>query len=153
MAGLLDMTGFLTPIIQKVVDFIPDPLEKAKAQAEATKQMLDFVSAQNTAQLAVDQAEAGNSNVFVAGWRPFIGWVCGAGLAWAFLVGPLTRFILPMFAPNVTIPPIPTDGLMELVFAMLGRGGLRTFEKVKGAAEWPPSIKPSSSSSVPRAAT
>jgi hypothetical protein len=135
MAGLVDLTGFLSPFVQRLADFIPDPAEKAKAVAAANTEMLNFVAQQNTAQLAVDQAEGSNPSIFVAGWRPFIGWVGGAGLAWTFVVGPAVSFVLPIVAPSVHVPVIPTDGLMELVFAMLGLGGMRTFEKVQGVAK------------------
>ena len=80
MAGIFDLTGFLSPLISKVADYIPDPVAKAKAEAEATTEMLQFVTQQNQAQLAVDQAEANNKNVFVAGWRPAIGWGWGGAL-------------------------------------------------------------------------
>ncbi len=135
MAGLLDLTSFLSPLVAKLVDFIPDPAEKAKAAAAANSEMLSFIASQNVAQLDVDKTEAGNTSVFVAGWRPFIGWTCGLGLLWVFLLGPVVTFILALVAPTLHPPAIPTDGLMELVFAMLGLGGMRTFEKVTGAAK------------------
>jgi hypothetical protein len=134
MAGLVDLTGFLSPLIERLADFIPDPAEKAKAMAAAQTEMLNFVTTQQTGQLEVDKAEATNSNLFVSGWRPAIGWVCGAGLGWTFLVGPVATYVLTIVAPQVHLPVIPTDGLMELVFAMLGLGGMRTFEKVQGVA-------------------
>lgn len=134
MAGLLDLTGFLSPVIARLADFIPDPTEKAKAIVAANTEMLTFIAAQNAGQTEIDKAEATNPNLFVAGWRPFIGWVCGAGLAWVFLLGPIATYVLSVTSPNVHLPVIPTDGLMELVTAMLGFGGLRTFEKIKGVA-------------------
>ena len=135
MAGLLDLTGFLSPFVQRLADYIPDPVEKARAVAAAQTEMLNFVASQNAGQLEVDKAEAANPSVFVAGWRPFIGWVGGAGLAWSFVVGPVTSFVLTLVAPHVHVPAIDTAGLLELVFTMLGMGGLRTFEKIQGVAK------------------
>jgi len=85
-------------------------------------------------QLEVNKEEAKSTSLFVAGWRPFIGWVCGSALAYQYLLRPL----LPWFAAVVgfPVPPLPglEEALTELVFAMLGLGGLRTFERVKGKA-------------------
>lgn len=135
MAGLFDFTSFLTPVISKLASYIPDPEAKAKAMAEATTEMMTFVSTQNTAQLAVDAAEANNKSIFVAGWRPFIGWVCGATLAWNFIGLPLANWALFMIHPNAAaIASIPIGDLMPVLMSMLGLGGLRTYEKVKGVA-------------------
>ncbi len=135
MAGLFDFTSFLTPVISKLAAYIPDPAAKAKAEAEATTELLNFVTSANNAQLAVDQAEANNKNVFVAGWRPFIGWVGGVALAWTYIGNPVANWILFAIHPNAAaIPAIPTGDLMNLVTAMLGLGAMRTYEKVKGLA-------------------
>lgn len=115
----------------KVLDkFIPDPEARAKAEAE----LRDSLQAWDRAQMAVNQAEAGHASIFVAGWRPFIGWVCGASLAYQFVVLPFASWALAMWAPGT--PPLPglNDMLFELTMAMLGMGGLRTFEKLKGVA-------------------
>jgi len=135
MVGLIDLTGALTPIINKALDFIPDPVAKAQAEAAATTQMLNFVSAQNTAQLAVDQAEANNKNVFVAGWRPFIGWVCGAALAYVYIFAPFLTWTLNLVRPG--LPPLPgidAASLSVLTFNLLGMGAMRTVEKMNGVA-------------------
>ena len=67
---------------------------------------------------------------YQSGWRPFIGWVCGMGLLWQFVAQPILGYILPMC--GVTPPQIVLDAyLWELLAAMLGLGGLRTYEKVK----------------------
>lgn len=134
MAGIFDLTGFLSPLISKVADYIPDPVAKAKAQAEATTEMLQFVTQQNQAQLAVDQAEANNKNVFVAGWRPAIGWACGAAFAWQYVAEPVAQFTLAAFGHPVTLPVLNIGDMMPVLMGMLGLGGLRTYEKVTGVA-------------------
>lgn len=125
----------LVPALGTLVDrLIPDraAAERAKADMEAA-----LVKASNEAALAqveVNKIEAAHSSVFVAGWRPAIGWVCAAALAWAFIVGPVLSWSLAVLGIRESLPPIMTDNLFELVLAMLGLGGLRTFEKMRGVA-------------------
>lgn len=85
------------------------------------------------AQVATNQTEAKHRSVFVAGWRPFIGWICGIALAYHFVLAPFILFGVTV--AGVTIPELPTfdmDSLMTVLLGMLGLGGLRTFEKSKG---------------------
>lgn len=82
-------------------------------------------------QIEVNLAEAAHPSVFVAGWRPAIGWVCALALVWAFLLQPMATWAITTFALGLPVPPIVTDHLFELVLAMLGMAGLRTFEKTK----------------------
>ncbi len=85
------------------------------------------------AQVKVNAAEAGHRSVFVAGWRPFVGWVCAIALAYHFVLHPVILFVVG-FA-GLTIPVLPEfdmDSLMTVLLGMLGLGGLRTYEKSKG---------------------
>jgi len=85
------------------------------------------------AQVELNKVEAQHRSTFVAGWRPFIGWVCGVGLAFTFLVNPIIQWITVVFAEKMIAgPEIPSDIMMELVFALLGLGTLRTAEKFMG---------------------
>ena len=135
MAGIFDMTGFLTPVINKLADYIPDPVAKANAQAEATTEMLQFVTAQNTAQLAVDQAEASNKSMFVAGWRPAIGWACSAAFGWTYVGQPVASWVAALAGHPVALPALDVSGMMPVLLGMLGLGGMRTFEKVSGSGK------------------
>ena len=74
---------------------------------------------------------AGQASLFVAGWRPMIGWICALALTWAFLVQPVALWVVTIFGLGVAVPAIATDHLLEMVLAMLGIAGLRTFEKTK----------------------
>lgn len=102
--------------------------ELLRQEGEITKAAL----ATQAAQIDVNKAEAATGSLFIAGWRPFIGWVCGAALVVQYIARPL----LPWFAEvaGVTVPAIPSldDSIMELMMGMLGLAGVRTFEKVKG---------------------
>lgn len=83
-------------------------------------------------QAEINRIEASHRSIFVAGWRPFIGWVCGMGFLWAFLLHPLFEWMVVLFDLKVTPPLIMTDNMMELVLALLGLGALRSVEKLKG---------------------
>jgi len=86
-------------------------------------------------QAEINKIEAAHRSVFVAGWRPYIGWVCGSGLAWAFIGAPLFDWIVRLQGVDIQPPEIPTDMMGEIVVALLGLGALRTFEKVRGRAK------------------
>lgn len=78
-------------------------------------------------QIEVNKVEAGHSSLFVAGWRPFIGWVGGVGLAYNFIVSPFIDFMV-----EGPMPELDSATLLTLVLAMLGVGAQRSFDKVKG---------------------
>ena len=85
------------------------------------------------AQVATNQAEAKHRSVFVAGWRPFVGWTCGVALAYHFVLAPVILFGVNI--AGVEIPELPAfdmDSLMTVLLGMLGLGGLRTYEKKQG---------------------
>ena len=114
----------------KLLDrIIPDPAQKAQAQLELIKLEQSGELAIMTAQTDINKVEAASTSMFVAGWRPFIGWVCGLALAYQYLVRPFVVAFLPEFQfPGLD------NNLWELMMGMLGLGGLRSFEKFKGVA-------------------
>ena len=86
-------------------------------------------------QMEVNKAEAQHKSIFVAGWRPFIGWVGGIALAYQFVLYPLLLWILAILKTNgidVTAPPVFDSGpLFAIVTGMLGIGGMRSFDKIR----------------------
>ena len=115
----------------KIIDkFVPDPAEKIKAEQALRSDLLAWDAAQS----ATNTAEAQHKSIFVAGWRPWIGWVCGMAFAMQFVISPLAEWVGALV--GYPLPPIPKldDMLWELIFGMLGLGGLRTLEKFKGVA-------------------
>lgn len=107
---------------------IADPIELAKIDLQL--QQLD--NALTNGQLLINQEEAKSSSLFVAGWRPFIGWVCGTALAFQFLVTPILMWICLILNIVIPVPPVLDLGsLMTILGGLLGLGTLRTFEKVK----------------------
>ena len=87
-------------------------------------------------QLEINKAEASHRNIFVAGWRPFIGWTCGVALFWHFVGLPITMFVIAWLQLDMPIlPKFEMETLMTVLMGMLGLGGLRTFEKIKGKTQ------------------
>ena len=114
---------------------IPDKDARAKAQFELMKAAQDADLQLALGQLDINKAEASHASIFVAGWRPFLGWVCGISLVYNFLVYPLLLWVVAVFGAQIQVPPLASENLLELVMAMLGLGALRTFEKYKGVAK------------------
>ncbi|MCY4551478.1 MAG: 3TM-type holin [Defluviicoccus sp.] len=88
------------------------------------------------AQIEVNRIEAQHRSVFVAGWRPFIGWICGAALAWNFILRDLLVWAFSVWAPGTPVPAaLQLEHLLTVLLSLLGLGGLRTFEKMGGRAK------------------
>lgn len=113
---------------------IPDSAAREKAQAELLRAAQDQDFQLAMGQIEINKEEAKNPNLFVSGWRPFIGWTCAIGLVYNFLLYPLLLWSVAVLGLTLTPPPLFSNNLMELVFGMLGMGALRTFEKAKGVA-------------------
>jgi hypothetical protein len=103
--------------------------EVEKIKADLQGKLIDQI----TAQIEVDKQEATNANMFVAGWRPFIGWVCGVGLGVQFLVNPLATWITALLGHPIQFPSLDLGTLMTLLFGMLGLGAMRSYDKSQGA--------------------
>ena len=100
--------------------------------SQAQKDALAFQLAQMQAQTDTNKAEAGNASVFVAGWRPFIGWVCGSAFAWTFVLGPMVSYAAKLAGITVQLPVLDLSELTPVLLGMLGLGAMRTVEKVNG---------------------
>lgn len=137
----LDPVTAMLDIGGKVIDrLFPDPTQAANAKLELIKLQQSGELAMMSAdveiakgQMAVNQTEAAGS-LFVAGWRPFIGWTCGAAFAYKFVVAPALAFGLTAAGHPVTLPVLDFTEMSTVLLGMLGLGGLRTVEKVKGVA-------------------
>ena len=116
------------PISDIVGKLIPDK----DLQKKLTHELEMSLHKANLAQLEVNKAEAVHKSMFVAGWRPFVGWVCGVSLLYHFLLSPLMVFIFTIAGVEVLLPEFEFSQLSSILMGMLGLGGLRTFEKMKG---------------------
>ena len=131
----LDPVSALFEVGGKVLDrVLPDPAQQAAAKLELLKLQQNGELAQITGQMDINKIEAASSSVFVSGWRPAIGWVCGAGVAVQFGVGPLTEWGSALAGHPVKFPQMDTGTMMPLLLGMLGLGGMRTAEKIQGVA-------------------
>lgn len=141
--NLGDIGGVFTSIREAVTgEKIKDPLEVAKIELQL-KQLEQMA---NQGQISINQVEAASSSLFVAGWRPFIGWAAGVGIVYSFIVQPLLAWflniLLTFYGENLTpeqilaLQPVVLDvsQLMGLVISMLGMAGLRTYEKKNSVA-------------------
>jgi len=111
---------------------IPDKDAREKAQFELMRAAQDQDFQLALGQLEINKAEAQHASLFVAGWRPAIGWICVVGLGYNFLAYPLLTWLVAATGADFTPPPLLSENLMELVLGMLGLGALRSFEKWKG---------------------
>lgn len=126
-------TALIGPVTSLLDKFIEDKDQKNKLAHEIATMAEKQAHEANMMQAETNKEEAQHRSVWVAGWRPFIGWVCGVALAWHFVLSPVILFLAAWF--NVVLPALPTfdmGSLMTVLMGMLGLGGLRTFEKTKG---------------------
>ncbi len=132
VVGIGALSDFANTVVNKIW---PDADAKQKAQAAQlvleTSKEYDL----QQGQIDVNKVEAANTSIFVAGWRPFIGWTCGFALLYASILDPLARFVAMVLLHYLgAFPVINTEITMQVLFGMLGLGGMRTFEKYKRVA-------------------
>ena len=121
-------------LIDTVASIFKDYQDK-KITKEELKFKLETFEAQNEqdlrlAQIALNGEEAKHSSMFVAGWRPFLGWVCGLGFAMNFLIAPIGTFIANWMGYSIVFPQADVATMMPVLLGMLGLGGMRTYEKI-----------------------
>lgn len=127
--------GPIFEIAGKIFDrVIPDKAAAEKAKLDMLQQAQNQEVTLALEQIKVNLAEAQHSSIFVAGWRPFIGWVCGVGLAWHFIGHDLLAWFVAWRKVDIILPKIQAENLMELTLAMLGMAGLRSWEKWKNVS-------------------
>jgi hypothetical protein len=125
----------LLPLLGGVIDkVIPDRAAAEKAKLEMQAKLLDAATTGALAQIEVNRTEAGHQSVFVAGWRPAIGWICAAALAYSYMIVPLVGFTLTLMGQPVPRWPVLDGNLWELMFGMLGLGALRSSDKAQERA-------------------
>jgi hypothetical protein len=127
--------SMIGPIIGPLIDRIPDPNERARAQEQVETQMLAAMTSLVKGQLDINMKEAQHGSVFVAGWRPAIGWICGVALGWNYIIQPIIAWGVFAFGIDLAdAPRLDTAELTTILLGMLGLGGLRTYEKRLGVA-------------------
>ena len=126
---VLGIADSIIGVAGKVLDkFVEDKDLKTKLDFELRKAYADA----NLAQIDVNKEQARHPSLFVAGARPSIMWICAFGLGWQFVFQPIALWYLAISGTVMNLPIIPVEGLMSLTLALLGLGGMRTFEKKTG---------------------
>ena len=127
----------ILPAVTDVIGrFLPEDKEaRAKAERDLEAQLATHLAKIDIAQLEINKAEAQSRNIFVAGWRPFIGWTCGVAMAYNYVVHPIMIFTLAQLDYLVALPALDLGEMMPVLMGMLGLGGLRSFEKYKGISK------------------
>jgi hypothetical protein len=132
----------LIPLLGGLLDkLLPDPNAAAAAKLHILQMaqtgelaQLDADLKIATGQMMVNQSEASSSSLFVSGWRPFIGWICGVAFAYKFVLAPAAAFAMTAAGNPISLPVLDFTEMSTVLLGMLGIGGLRTIEKIRGVA-------------------
>ena len=128
MSRVSALIGPATSLLDK---FIEDKDQKMALAHEISTMAERHAQELAKGQLEVNKVEAASKSMFVAGWRPFIGWVCGIGFLSNFIIIPMANFGLALAEMSIVIPMIDTTQMMPVLMGMLGLGAMRTVEKVQ----------------------
>lgn len=120
-SGVIEGATGVANIVDKFME-TPDEKRAAEIVNRKLQQKPDEL------QVEINKIEAGHRSLFVAGWRPAIGWICASALAWGWIIAPTLQF----FYPTYKMPAIEVGEAISLIMAMLGMGALRTYEKRSG---------------------
>lgn len=139
ITGLGSVFDFGSKVLERI---FPNPADRIAAQTklvelQQTGELAQLAAETDLArgQQAINLEEAKSENWFVASWRPFIGWVCGAAFAYHFVIQPLLAFTLAQMGRTVTLPIFDMDALNTVLMGILGIGGMRSFDKMKGTSK------------------
>lgn len=137
-----DPISAVADLASGIIDRIfPDATEAAKAkltlaQMQANGELAKLAASTDLlkGQMAIDQAEASSASVFVAGWRPMVGWCCAVAVGFQFVIAPFATWGAGLAGHPLAFPPLDTGTLLALLGSLLGVGTLRTVEKINGVA-------------------
>jgi len=134
MFGIDDAISAVTGLADTVVKRVwPDATQIEKAKIDQLTRQLESEYKLLLGQIETNKIEASSSRIFISGWRPLVGWGCGASLIYASIIEPIARFFAVVFYDyQGTFPVLNTDLTLQILLALLGIAGMRTFEKNKG---------------------
>ena len=125
------LANLIGPATQLLDKFIEDKDQKAALAHEISTMAERHAQELAKGQLEVNKMEAASSSMFVAGWRPAVGWICALGFLSNFILIPMANFALALASVDIQIPMIDTSQMMPVLMGMLGLGTLRTVETVR----------------------
>ena len=120
------------PVSSLLDKFIPDADERNRLAHEIATMSERHRHEVNKSQMEINKTEAAHKSLFVAGWRPALGWTFALGIAGNYILIPMANFALALSGSPITIPLIDLETMMPVLIGMLGLGGMRTLEKTKG---------------------
>lgn len=125
------LIGPIAAILDKI---IPDKDAREKMAFEIATLAANQAHAEVMQQIELNKAEAQSPSVFVSGWRPFIGWCCGFGIGFNFIVAPLVNWATALYGNDIVVPVLDMSVMMPIILGMLGLVAARTKEKIEGVA-------------------
>lgn len=128
IGNILKGAGSLAKDIRSAITGEISPEKKAELEAKILE--LDSLAAQG--QIQINMIEAKHTSIFVAGWRPAVGWICGFALAYHFLLNRVIEWVAKIWWPEIVPPSFEVSELIPVLFALLGLGAYRTYEKQQG---------------------
>ncbi len=130
---MINLLGSLVEPVTGLLDkFVEDKDQKNRLAHEISTMAERHAQELAKGQLEINKAEAQSRNVFIAGWRPFLGWTMGFAMAYNYVIQPIAIFVLGQLNYLVALPALDMTEMMPVLLGMLGLGGLRTYEKKKG---------------------
>ena len=129
---MLNLGSLVGPVSGLLDKFIEDKDVKNKLAHDLSTMAERHAQELAKGQMEINKTEAAHKSLFVAGWRPAIGWICGLGMASNFLLIPVANFVLALTGSAVVVPLLDTGEMMPVLMGMLGLGAMRTYEKKQG---------------------
>ena len=129
---MLNLGSLVGPVSGLLDKFIEDKDVKNKLAHDLSTMAERHAQELAKGQMEINKTEAAHKSLFVAGWRPAIGWICGLGMASNFLLIPIANFVLALTGSAIVIPLLDTGEMMPVLMGMLGLGAMRTYEKKQG---------------------
>jgi hypothetical protein len=130
VGGLLGGIGTLAKDIREAITGdLP-----AERKAEINQKILELELAATQAQTLINIEEAKSENIFVSGWRPFVGWIGGCALAYAAIISPFLNWAARLYGYVGGFPELDTTITMQVLFGILGLGAFRSFDKAQSPA-------------------
>ena len=125
------LESLIAPVAGLLDKFIPDADERNRLAHEIATMSERHAHELAKGQIEINKISAAHKSMFVAGWRPFVGWSCGVALAWHFVGQPLAVFIIAIAGARPSTSCFEMESLLTVLLGMLGLGGLRTSRKPK----------------------
>ena len=132
---MLNLGSLIGPVTGLLDKFIEDKDVKNKLAHDLSTMADKHAQELAKGQMEINKTEAAHKSLFVAGWRPAVGWTCCLGMASNFLVIPMANFVLALSGSTIVVPLLDTGEMMPVLMGMLGLGAMRTYEKKSGVSK------------------